>query len=125
MKKERVMYSIVFAGDLNPDPSGAAVALRKAGFEVTMMPEKYRSGLAHPKDDFMEASIDGTADDKVMVAIMHGVNAIVDRYGGLCDECGPIPSNHVPFEQIFDRPKGNHNPSRANGEETKNASRSE
>jgi hypothetical protein len=48
-----------------------------------MMPEKFRSRLVHPEDDFMEASIEGIDDDRIVVAIMDEINAIVDRYGGL------------------------------------------
>src|SRR6516162_4674158 len=105
MKKARIMGTIAFSGDLDPDPDSAAVALRKAGFEVTMMPEKFRSRLAHPQDDFIEASKDGTDDEKTVGAIMDEINAIVDRYEGLCGECGSIPSDHIPFEDLFGRPK--------------------
>ena len=42
MKRTRVMGSIVFSGDIDPDPDGAAVPLCRAGFEVTRMPEKFR-----------------------------------------------------------------------------------
>jgi hypothetical protein len=52
------------------------------------MPEKFRSRLAHPEDDFMEASIDGIHDDKIVGAVMHEIDAIVGRYGGACCECG-------------------------------------
>ena len=101
MKKARIMGTIAFSGDLDPDPDSAAVALRKAGFEVTMMPEEFKSRLAHPDDYFMEASIDGTDDDKSVDAIMDEINTIVDGYGGLCCEWGPMFSDHVPFEGIF------------------------
>ena len=97
----RIMGAIAFTGELDPDLSGAAVALRKAGFELTMMPERFRSYLAHPDDYFMEASIAGTQDDKSIRAIMNQINAIVDRFKGYCWECGPILSDHVPFEDLF------------------------
>ena len=48
-----ILATIVFSGDLDPDPAAAAVALARAGFWVTMMPEKARSQLAHPRDDIM------------------------------------------------------------------------
>jgi hypothetical protein len=104
MNDARIMGAICFAGgdDLAPDPSGAAVALRRAGFEVSMMPEKFRPRLGHPDDYFMEASIAGTHDDKSMHAIWDEINAIVNRYHGDCWECGPILSDHVPFEGLFD-----------------------
>jgi hypothetical protein len=103
MSETRIIGTIAFSGDLNPDPSSAAVGLRKAGFEVTMMPKKFRSRLAHPEDYFIEASIDGTDDDKIVDAIMDEINAIVDGYGGLWCECGPMPPGYGPFEGIFDR----------------------
>ena len=105
MQNARINGSIVFSGELDPDPSAAAVALRRAGFEVTMMPEKFRSRLAHPEDDFIEAAIDGTDDDRIVGAIRDEINAIVERYGGLCCVCGPMPSDYVPFEDIFHEPK--------------------
>jgi hypothetical protein len=105
MEKVKIMGTITFSGELDPDPSNAAEALRRAGFEVTMMPEKFRSRLTHPEDDFMEASIDGIPEDKIVEAIKDEIDAIVDRYGGLCCEWGPIPSDYVPFEGIFEQRK--------------------
>jgi hypothetical protein len=105
MEKVRIMGAIAFGGELNPDPNGAAVALRRAGFEVTMMPQKFRSRLAHPEDDFMEVSIDGIPDTEIVNAIRDEIDVIVGRYGGLCCECGPIPSGYVPFEGLFEQPK--------------------
>jgi len=100
MNDTRIMGAICFAGgdDLAPDPSGAAVALRRAGFEVTMMPERFRPYLAEPDDYFMEASKAGTQH-----AIKNEISAIVGRYQGDCWECGPILSDHVPFDGLFAR----------------------
>jgi hypothetical protein len=86
----------------NPDPDAAAVALCRAGFQVTRMPEKFRSSLAHPQDYFMETAINASDCEKIVDAIMDEIDAIVDRYGGLCVECGAIPSHYVPFEEIFE-----------------------
>jgi hypothetical protein len=105
MEKVRIMGAIAFGGDLDPDPSGAAVALCRAGFEVIMMPERFRSRLAHPGDDFMETPIEGIRDNKIVEAIMDEIDAIVERYGGLCCECGPIPSDYLPFEGLFEQRK--------------------
>jgi hypothetical protein len=80
MEKVRIMGAIAFRGDLNPDSIGAAVALRRAGFEIIMMPEKFRLRLVHPDDDFMEASIEGIRDNKIVEAIMDEIDAIVGRY---------------------------------------------
>ena len=98
----RIGGYVAFSGDLEPDVDGAAIALRRVGFHVTRMPEKFRPLLAHPDDDFIEVAIDGTDDEKVIDSIMAEINAIVDRYDGLLDECGPIPSNRVPFEELFE-----------------------
>ena len=103
MNDARIMGSIAFAGSLDPDLNGAAVALRRAGFELIMMPERFRAYVDHPDDYFMEASIAGSQDDESIRAIMNKINAIVGRYKGDCWECGPILSNHVPFEGLFDR----------------------
>ena len=98
MNDTRIMGAICFAGG---DPSGAAVALRRAGFEVTMMPERFRPYLGEPDDYFMEASKAGTHDDKSIRAIMNEIDAIVDRYQGDCWEGGPMLSDHVPFDGLF------------------------
>ena len=53
----------------------------------------------------MEASIDGIDGDKIVHAIIKEIDAIVGRYRGLCCEYGPIPSDYVPFEGIFEQTK--------------------
>jgi hypothetical protein len=68
---------------------------------VFLTPEKYSGRLTHPLDDFIEAVIDGPDDAKVIGAIMSEVNAIVDKYGGICMECGPIGDEYVPFADLF------------------------
>jgi hypothetical protein len=90
-----------FERDFNLDPELAAAELRQAGYEVFLMPEKYSGRLAHPLDDFIEAVIDGPDDPKVIEAIMREVNAIVDKYGGICMECGLISNGYVPFADLF------------------------
>ena len=87
------------------DPDGAAAALRRAGFHVTRMPASFRSRLEFPLDDWMLVTIDVlTDDDKVLIAVMREVGAIVDRYGGDFSECGAIPSDREPFAHLFDDP---------------------
>ena len=49
MSDTRIIGTIAFSGELDPDLSSAAIALRKAGFEVTMMPEEFQSRLVHPE----------------------------------------------------------------------------
>jgi hypothetical protein len=69
---------------------------------------KHRSKSARP---FANRSKQWTSngarpdDDKIVGAVMHEIDAIVGRYGGACCECGPIPSDYVPFEGIFEQRK--------------------
>jgi hypothetical protein len=87
------------------DPDGAAIALRRAGFHVTGMPEEFRSRLKVP-DDFVLVTTDGPDNYKFIDAIMGEINAIVDRYGGFLDGCGAIDPNRAPFEELFEcRPR--------------------
>lgn len=53
------------------DVDAAAAELRRAGYEVFRMPEKYGGLLAHPLDDFIEAHthIEGADNDKVIDAL--------------------------------------------------------
>jgi predicted PP-loop superfamily ATPase len=97
--QKRLMATVVFSGDLDPDPAAAAAALRKAGYEVVTMTEKLRSRLDHPRDDFMEVTkrIVGDEVKQAIDAMMDDVEAIVLRYGAMCDECGQIDEDHVPF----------------------------
>jgi len=98
----KIMATIVFSGDLNPDPDAAAVALRKAGYEVRRMPEKFRPTLAHPRDDFIEALIESDgSDDKIVDAIWKEIDTIVDQYGALCPQCGFVAANYIPFSDVF------------------------
>ena len=77
------------------EPEFAADELRQAGYEVFRLPDRYRGCLAHPLDDFIEAVTVGPDDSKVIYAIMNHVEAIVAKYGGCCDECGPIERDYV------------------------------
>lgn len=90
------------------DVDAAAAELRRAGYEVFRMPEKYGGLLAHPLDDFIEAHthIEGADNDKVIDALWNEVDAIVSKFGGLCWECGPIEPDHVPFADLFPDPEG-------------------
>jgi hypothetical protein len=83
--------------DFELDPAAAAAELRWAGYEVFLLPEKYRHLLTHPLDDFIEAHIEGPDDPKIINAIVSEVEAIVDKYGGVCMEFGPVREDHVPF----------------------------
>jgi hypothetical protein len=106
------MGTVIFSGDLDEcDVEGAAAELRRRGFEVLHMPEKFRRRLLHPLDDFLEVSItadlpggsdDLGADDwKIVGAVMDEVNAIVDPYGAMADDFGPVTPDHIPFSQVF------------------------
>ena len=43
--QKRLKATVAFCRDLDPDPDAAAAALRQAGYEVVMIPEKFRSRL--------------------------------------------------------------------------------
>jgi hypothetical protein len=86
------------------DPDRAGAELRQAGFAVTFMPDCYAERLCHPLDDFAEATIAAPHDLEVYGKIMDEINCIVGRYGGNCDECGPVEPGHVPFADLFHPP---------------------
>ena len=99
---------IIFSGDdefdFGNDPDGAEIALRNAGYEVTRLPTKYRTQLAHPDDDFMLVS---TVTEKTADFIFDELNAIVGRYGALADDVGTVAPDFVPadeFERLFKEP---------------------
>jgi hypothetical protein len=71
------------------------------------MPETFRSRLQIPEDDFILVTTDSPDDCKIWDAVMDEINAIVYRYGGLLDECGPV-SDRTPFEELFDQPPRRH-----------------
>ena len=87
--------------DFDLDADRAADELRRAGYEVRLLPNKYRARLVHPLDDFIEAIIFGPDNSKVINATMKEVDAIVGKYGGVCLECGPIGRDYVPFADVF------------------------
>jgi hypothetical protein len=90
-------------------PDGAAAALRRAGLHVTRMPASLRSQLEFPLDDWMLVTTDVlTDDDKVLLAVVREVGAIVDRYDGDFSECGLIPSDREPFADLFDETPRRH-----------------
>jgi len=88
-------------GDIVLDPERAADELRQAGYEVTPLPDCYGGLLYHPLDDFLEAVIAAPHDWDVCVKIMAEVGAIVDKWGGCCQECGPIEPDHELFVGLF------------------------
>ena len=53
---QKFTATIIFSGELDPNPKGVAGVLRKAGYEVFEMPEQYRPKLAHPGDYFLEVT---------------------------------------------------------------------
>ena len=102
--RKRLMTTVVFSGERGPDPAAAAAALREEGHEVVTMPEKFRSRLVHPRDDFIEVTkriVGDEVEPGAIYAMMGGVNSIVGRYGGMYLECGQIDENHVPFSTLW------------------------
>jgi hypothetical protein len=94
--ERRVMAPQSFSSYCDPDlpinVDGAAAALRAAGYTVHRLPDKYRKFLQFPLDDHIEAvfgdpNLDNLAD----------INAIVEEFGGDCDECRPIATDYQPF----------------------------
>ena len=98
--QKRLKATVVFGGETDPDPAGAAAALREAGYEVVMMPEKFRSRLVHPRDDFIEVTkrIVGDEVNDAIDAMMDDVDTLVDRW---CDDGGQIDEDHIPFSDMF------------------------
>jgi hypothetical protein len=89
---------VVFDGDLELDVDGAAVALRRAGYTVHRMPEKYRPYLPKPHDDSLEVI---TADCDVFT-IHDKIDNIVNRYGGGYLMCGPVEPRYEPFAEFLE-----------------------
>jgi len=104
------MGYIAFSGDLDPEVDAAAAELRRSGFKVKRMPKRCRVLLAHPKDDFLEATMVFRDDDENAVECAWTViDAIAEDYGGKCRECRPIGANHIPFWHVFELIAGSRN----------------
>jgi hypothetical protein len=89
----KLMAILVFSGEYSPDVDRAAAELQQAAYTVIRFPDELRATLVHPRDDFLEVFIEGSDEDQVW----QETNAIANKYGGLCDECGPMELDHVPF----------------------------
>ena len=107
LQETRFVATIIFSGDLDPNPEAAAEALRKAGYQVTKMPEEFRPQLTHPRDDFLEVVKSIVCDPEDIMdeasIMMDELNEIVDRYGALADDCGPIDVDHISFRYLLAR----------------------
>ena len=119
LQKTRLGAIIIFSGDLDPKPEAAAEALRKAGYYVINMPEELRPHLAHPRDDFLEVVKSIVCDPEDIMdeasnmmdelheivdhqrIVLEALIEIVDRFGALADDCGPIDVDHIPFAALF------------------------
>jgi hypothetical protein len=62
------------------DPDGCEVELRRVGFEVTRLPDRYRSRLAIPTDDFLLVMTECSDDDRIISAVWDQINFVADRY---------------------------------------------
>jgi hypothetical protein len=77
------------------DPGSVVEALRRAGYTVHHMSHDY----GNHGTDFIEAIIDGSANDKIMDAIYYEVESIARRNGGLCHEILTLDQKgYIPFE---------------------------
>ena len=97
----KLMAYVAFGGDCKPDPDTAADELADAGYTVHRLPPNHPI-LFHPLDDHFECVIEGTADDRIIDAVMREIDDIVDQYGGMCIGCGPIAADYVPFGRLFE-----------------------
>jgi hypothetical protein len=107
INRARIAGLIAFSVELEPDPDGAAIALRKAGFTITRLPARFWH-LLIPGDDFLYAVTGGaiTDDYKILGAVMNEINVIVRDYGGGCSECGFILADcELSFDELFDQRK--------------------
>jgi hypothetical protein len=96
---KRLVACVAFGGDLNPNASAAAVALAQQGYEVALMPERYRLLLCHPLNDFLEAFRRVRGNEEAIAratsGMMDEVNAIVDAFGGDCVEAGAVEDDYI------------------------------
>jgi hypothetical protein len=96
---KRLVACVVFSGELNPNANAAAVALARRGYEIALMPARYRPLLGHPLDDFLEASkrVRGGAEaiTRATSEMMEEVAAIVDVFEGNCFESGAVEDDYV------------------------------
>jgi hypothetical protein len=51
-----------------------------------------------PGDEFLEATKVGTNRD----VIWNEIGAVVQGFGGDCDECGEVSDDHVPLQWLHD-----------------------
>jgi len=112
MTKMMVTGLVSFSGELDPDVEGAMAELRRHGFGVVRMPEKFRPLLHLPRDDFVEVATTAnlSSDDydkltaherKIIEEFWGKVRAIADRYGGDADNFGPVQPGELPFAIVF------------------------
>jgi len=102
----KIVGHIVFSGDFDdpPDADAAEIELRKAGYTVVRMPERFRPLLCHPLDYVMQAIAEGAIsdEDKVLRAVMDEIDHIVDGHGGTCMGGGFKAPDYDPSSE-FDR----------------------
>jgi hypothetical protein len=96
---------VAFGGDCdNVDPDQAADELRRAGYEVRRLPDKYRRLLDHPRDDFLEVIFPCVDDPKAINFVWKEIDRIANPYAGCCDECGPLDPDDERFADLFAPP---------------------
>ena len=96
--QKRLKATVAFYRDLEPDPDAAAVALRQAGYEVAMIPEKIAHGW--PPINLMEVT---KCIDEVnqLVEMMDDVQAIVHPLRRHVPRPRADCGDHVPFSGTF------------------------
>ena len=114
MTRKRIMGLVTFDGERDPDVEAAVAELRRAGFGVVRMEEKFRRLLHHPRDDFVEVSIDAelSSDDlqklsaderKIVDKFRQKVDAIVAGYRAEADSFGLAQPGELPLAVVFGR----------------------
>jgi len=111
-RRRKVTGTVIFSDGCNPDVEGAMAELRRHGFAVLRMPEKFRPLLYAPKDDFAQVwkPADLSSDDygklpadeqEIVLAIMDEANDIVACFGAAADSFGPAQPGELPFVEVF------------------------
>jgi hypothetical protein len=95
----RLMVHVGFGESADRNVDGAAAELQKIGYKVHSTPAKYRRYLVNSRDDYLEIII-AVRDEEDAVRVTKKVNAIVEPFGLLCRNCGPVTPGYKPFQRL-------------------------